>query len=193
MRKVVASLLGLILVIATVFTGRWFVAELYVIQVNNQLAAWAEAQEVSSLDEWNATLAQLEKAFSLKPAQAEYYSTKGLIYEWRIYVLNDEGLRLETENADTIERIGSEALEQAIAAYRQSVELRPSWPYGWMHLAQQKALLGQQDEELSFALMNALRLGTNEPDIQEMAIEVIILAWPFFSENSEINRLLSAP
>lgn len=62
--------------------------------------------------------------------------------------------------------VGAAYLRQALAYARQSLVARPGSPYTWMNLAIIKSHLGEFDEELHRAVVNAARLGPWEPEVQ---------------------------
>lgn len=163
----------LLLLLGVAFSLRWIMAEYYAHEVSLRISEWSLAEKISSTDEWDNTMSMLEKAISLNPKQAEYFSSKAVLYE------------LKATSAD------DEIRNQAIAAYRQSIALRPAWPDTWAQLALQKAMLGQEDPELKMALIRALELGLNEDRIQTWALQVILISWPLFSGDDEINQLMS--
>jgi hypothetical protein len=110
----------------------------------------------------------------LLPDSSEHYGLIALMHEWRFFVADSA---VETE-ADIIR-----FRQAAIDAQRRSAELRPAWPMGWAELARQKAMLGQEDEELLLALERALALGPNEESVRLLVTDVATLSWPFLSAN----------
>lgn len=66
---------------------------------------------------------------------------------------------------------------KALAHYRQSIAVRPVWPYAWINLALVKYQLGEIDEEFQQALYKANKLGAWEPDVQRLIIDISLSRW----------------
>jgi len=177
-------LFSLAVIYSIYVTTRGFLGEVSALQVGSRLEQWGSEQGLEttlSPKEWHIALAEAEKALRYNPSPANYYIQLGALHEWR-QSIDYENLAPTAENRHR---------QLAIEAYRRSISLRPAWPDGWIHLARQKALVNERDDELHFAMTRALTLGNNEPRIQALAIEVIALSWPFFADNDEINRLIA--
>ena len=176
----VSLLVGVGLLAALSLSIFSLVAEFNARQVRSYVAEQNLTGGTGSLVDWQQADSNLQWAIALNPRQAEFYSLQGGLLEW-LPALNDTinpDAELSTRN-------------QAMAAYRQSIALRPAWPDAWMFLARQKAITGELDPELHNAMLQGLTLGKNERRIPPLAIEVFGLSWPFFAGNEEITALLA--
>jgi len=89
---------------------------------------------------------------------------------------------LEGENLDQAEK----SLDQAIALYRDSVRIRPAWPYAWLGFAFAKARRNALDQEFQHAFATTLQLGPREETIQIEAARLGFGVWPALTyENQE--------
>jgi hypothetical protein len=172
--RLLALPLAGLLVVGSVVAASWTVAEIALVGVRTTLDTWVAAEEVQTLAEWEDTQSQLDFAMTLLPDSSEHYGLRGLLNEWRFFIVDSP---VETEG-DIIR-----FRQDAIDSYRRAAVLRPAWPAGWAELARQKAMLGQEDEELLEALERALMLGPNEEGVRLLVTEVATLIWPYLAEN----------
>ncbi len=177
--RLINLVLGVLLLVVLVLSSAWLLAALDTRYVENYIADLGTAENVASLPDWEHANRRLQRAITLQPRQAELYSLSGTLHEWRAFL---------TGETDPEAALASR--RQAMAAYRESIALRPAWPDSWLFLARQKAMLGELDDELRRTLLQGLALGTNEPRIAPLVIEVITLSWPFFAGNEDIAALL---
>lgn len=168
------------LVIGTVNSILWLLADLENVEASNRLDELTLEQEADSGFYLNNELKQLKIAIAFNPSQSDHFDLLGVLYEWQA----------QLESSSSERATETESRLKAIEAYRQAITRRPAWPDSWLYLARQKALAGELDEELRFAMIRALVLGNNEPRIQALAVEVIGLSWPFFAGDTEILELV---
>lgn len=155
------SLLGVIADIAA-FRGK-----VWVETWGHQAAqAQARGQSFAPLDEdWQEarSLAALSVRFS--PFNADYREGLARIHEARFMMA---GLGAAEAREDR---------EKAVALYRESIALRPSWPYAHAALAYALWRAGASHAEVEVALADAARLGPWEPQVMEAIIDVGLDAW----------------
>ena len=70
-----------------------------------------------------------------------------------------------------------ELLESAADHFRQSLAVRPLWPYGWVNLLAAKDKLGQVDMEFNHALRRSAETGPWEPWVQLQFIDSGLRHW----------------
>ena len=70
-----------------------------------------------------------------------------------------------------------ELLESAADNFRQSLAIRPLWPYGWVNLLAAKDKLGQVDMEFNYALRRAAETGPWESRVQLQLIDSGLRRW----------------
>lgn len=69
------------------------------------------------------------------------------------------------------------ATAESLRLYRESVQLRPRWPYTWARMALVKAYRLETDAEFSLALNNAVTYGPWEPGVHTTLTEAGLYAW----------------
>ena len=70
-----------------------------------------------------------------------------------------------------------ELLESAADHFRQSLAVRPLWPYGWVNLLAAEDKLGQVDMEFNLALRRSAETGPWEPWVQLQLIDSGLRHW----------------
>ena len=164
-------------------------ADIAIGNVEKELDAWRTTGRAPSLKSWANTQEELAYAKRLNSNDPNYFQLQGLLHEWRFFLAdapysNDEGFSFR---------------QQAITAYRTAITLRPAWPEGWAHLARQKAIAGQVDEEFDLAIERATTLGHWEMLVHLLITETGLMAWPSLSPISRtavianLERGLSLP
>lgn len=68
----------------------------------------------------------------------------------------------------------NQRLRDARMQLRAAATLRPSWPYVWAELAALKAKEGVFDTEFVSAFRRALKLGPNEPRVQQQLLGIVL-------------------
>jgi hypothetical protein len=66
---------------------------------------------------------------------------------------------------------------EAYVHYKKSISIRPSWAYAWVNLALVKYRMGETDNEFYYALHKADELGSWEPGIQRVIIDIGLNYW----------------
>jgi len=143
----------------------WSLADIYARPVLNAARDWKKNELVPTQEDWSRYQSSLDKALQHDPTNSEFYRTLGQVIEgpYRKYQLGDK-----------------EALEARTTAaeyYRESIKLRPTWPYGYVDLALVKFRLLQIDDEFYDAMFASMEYGPWEPDIQRVVSEIGMVLW----------------
>ncbi|HCT40378.1 MAG TPA: hypothetical protein DF427_04215 [Moraxellaceae bacterium] len=123
--------------------------------------------------DWEEARRYAEWSVRLSPFNADYLEGLARIHEAR-YITT--GLGNPEARADR---------EKAASLYRQSIELRPTWPYTHAALAYTLLRLGK-DQEMEQALLDAARLGPWEPAVMEAVVDVGLDAWHRISPSARL-------
>jgi hypothetical protein len=162
-----ASLLLSMAIVAAFFS----VANLASAPARIAMTSWEAQQRAGAEEDWKRAFRRLRLARRLNPLSADYSADLGRLLEWRAWQTSP-GSRDYTwyrERADTM--------------YVEAVIKRPSWGFGWAHLAENRFLLGGRDESYRFALDKAMVLAPWEPAVQRKAIWMGMASWPSLSES----------
>jgi hypothetical protein len=84
---------------------------------------------------------------------------------------------LETERLDSLE-----FLNDADVHLRKALELRPASPYTWVNFATLRYRLNDVDGPFQAALVQAVRLGPGEPEIQRRVADLGLAVWDELTE-----------
>lgn len=116
--------------------------------------AWLEDEEGPPAWAWEQVQRYLWLASRLAPFDAQILGDLGQLY----------GLRVGEVPA--LAPGSSADLDRALGYYRQSLALRPAWPYAWADLALLKITQERLDAEFAHAMQRALTLGPWQPVVQ---------------------------
>lgn len=141
------------------------------------LKAWQLSPFEMSNNEWDEIQKQLERARELDPDNPELLMATGLAHEGRF------------AHAAVSLPEAKEDREEALVYYRQSVKLRPTWPYGWIDLALVKYRLGELDQEFYHAIAVSQELGPWEPGVQKIIIEIGLHGWNEINDEMQTRVL----
>lgn len=89
----------------------------------------------------------------------------GHLSEWQAYSFGEETQEREKHFAE------------ALVRYRTSIKERPTWPYTWLDLSKAKVRASELDDEFQEALVNTIRLGPNERELQIEVVKLGFLTW----------------
>lgn len=121
----------------------------------SQEAYYFDMEEVMPpLWSWEQAHRYLRLAHQLAPFDPTVLEELGRIHQYRV-VQEAEGVPPSEPE-----------LGKSLAYYRQSLALRPAWPYGWMGIMLLKITENQFDEDFAVAMKRAAALGPWEPGIQ---------------------------
>jgi tetratricopeptide (TPR) repeat protein len=138
----------------------------------NRMAHWAEAgymQDERELNDLYEAALSSARRFPLNPRHVEI---RARLLEWISFLQ-----RLTPEYA-------RRHRHEAVAVYRELLELAPSYGYAWAGMAELRAYDGLLDEETTGALDNAVRLHPVEDSTQRRVIRTGIQHWFSLPESS---------
>lgn len=163
--RIILSSLIILLSVLILFIAKLAIADAYAHQSYRTLKAWQLSPFEMSTKEWDGIRNNIERAHELDPGNPELLMALGLAHEGRFA---HYAVQLPEAEQDR---------KKALVYYRQSVKLRPSWPYGWIDLALVKYRLGELDREFYDALAISTELGPWEPGVQKVIIEIGLHGW----------------
>jgi len=145
---------------------RLLIADVSAWQAARFINDWTERREVASDQAWVVAESAAQRAIAFAPvAFAIHYDRLGRIYEWR-------HLHLPFGNEAAVE-----SRLAARDAYKQTLQLRPLWPYTWARHAYIKLRLWQIDEEFDLALRKATELGPWRAGVNKTVAEIGFISW----------------
>lgn len=136
------------------------------------LARWEAVGSAPGAEALERARTALALARALDPLNPRYVQESARVREWA-------AIGLPPWEAGARDR-----LEDALAAYREAIALRPTWPYAWAGLARAKLRLLQLDGEFERAVERAGALGPWEPGVLLALTEIDLLAEPLLSETA---------
>ncbi|PSL15777.1 hypothetical protein CLV44_10358 [Marinobacterium halophilum] len=165
----VLSVLLLLLALPLGYLGfTTFVAALSHQQAKLFLDHWGDKKTEPSVQAWQVAVDASEHALSWSPgSNGAYADTQGRVYEW-----------YQVQSAPFGDSAAELARRKALAAYRQSVESRPLWPYTRVQVAYAKLRLLEFDAEFDTALVRARTLGEGRVRVHAPLVEIGMIAWP---------------
>jgi len=154
MPKPLAMLLAVLLLALSAAAAAFGLAAVYRSEAATLIEQWywPEDQAGPPAWAWEQVHRYLWLAGRLAPFDAQILTDLGQLYELRVGEAPAPG-----SNAD---------LDRALGYYRQSLALRPSWPYAWADLALVKITQARLDAEFAFAMQRALTLGPWQTSVQ---------------------------
>jgi hypothetical protein len=155
------SLSGMVADIAAFRAGAWVEAW------SHQLAQTQSRQSSFSLQDadWQEAHGLAMLAVRLAPMNADYREGLARVHEMRFITAPIGMPEAKAER------------EMAIAAYQDSIRLRPTWPYAYAALAYALVRAGGHEAEVESALAEAARLGPWEPQVMEAIVDIGLDGW----------------
>ena len=123
-------------------------------------------------DDWETARGDGEWAVRLAPFSADYREGLARVYASR-YLSTADGAA-----------IALPFQAKAVAEYRESIRLRPTWPYSYIALAQTLARMNRFDAEFDDSLRMAMHYGPWEPDIMLAMTDMALDGLPRLSPAS---------
>lgn len=125
---------------------------------------------------WLQARDTLRHALQTTPGNPQLHDDLGFLHASRAQAMGT------MEGGSAAQHYQNQLLDEAIASYRTSTTLRPTFPYSWAYLALAKQLRGQIDDELWLAFDRALQYGHAEPGVQRALAQVAFAHWPTLSQ-----------
>lgn len=146
--------------------GRMLMSGIAGLQADLFLDDWQERGALPSDRAAEVALEAAQSASDWYPGvHAELSGREARVLAWRSFQRPVGDPEVETER------------RAALSAWRASVAARPTWPHGWVGLAQIKWELGETDTEFLEALRNALAHGVVRWEIDRDVARIGLLAW----------------
>lgn len=144
------------------------------------LRYWQQSDRPPSEGYWNMSLQRAQNAVERSPVvNAEYLDRLGRILLWGPLVA-PEGAEVEAQKQD------------ALQAFRKSVDARPVWPWSWLRLAYAKHGLQQLDDEFDLALRRANELGAGRVELDSDIAALGFSAWGQLTTDQRVIALKAA-
>ena len=122
-----------------------------------RVAAWPDSGPPPDGAEWSSVRADLSRAAELDPGNPSAQELLGVLGARRLDRRDDR--------------------EKGIAHLRASLRMRPTSPYAWAMFARASYDAGETGAEFQQALVQAARLGGNEPEVQRIVILAGLAVW----------------
>ncbi|MBF7730486.1 hypothetical protein [Pseudomonas sp. N040] len=163
------------------FGGRLLLVGIADYQAEAFLGAWEAAAVEPDARAWNIAHGAAQRAIELYPvADGERLDRLGRIYSWKQF------------RQPYAAPIATESRRAALAAYRASLGVRPTWPNTWARLAHAKLYLQEFDDEFANALEQAFSLGPWILEVNRELAEIALIAWPRLTAGQQQAGLESA-
>jgi hypothetical protein len=151
----------MVLCFALFIAGKRGVASVSEFLVQEHLDAWAVSGKLPDDQNWNDVEGYFSFAAKLDSGNPGLLQLGGKLYEWRY-------LMASNEVAETVQPQAAHTFsEKSLDYYRNSLQLRPTWPYAWLDITSAKLRFNQLDEEFQQAFSQTLRFGYWDTDIQK--------------------------
>jgi len=149
-------------------------ADRLVLDASTEMAAWSAMRSEPEEGTRNLVHARLAEAERIVPTDPTTHELLGLLSSMR------------SESA--------ERLAQGVEHMVKALELRPSSPYTWAHLAEAKYRQGEPGRNLQLAFLRASELGPAEPGVQRIVANYGLAVWDEIDPptRAAIDRLLAA-
>lgn len=166
--RVMAVILGVILLGFCVLSARWGIADQIAIdamayQTTIQEGVARTGAHISAIDA-NLVVTGLLSAHRLDPANPAIAEQLGGAYTLDV-------------RADTPDGAVTRQWAKAYESYSLANVLRPSSPYAWANRAWTKYYLGQVDKAFYLSLQSAINLGPWEPEVQFVVVDLGFALW----------------
>ncbi len=162
--RIGAWLLAVALLLATVYAGTNVRVGLYKWQASRYIDRWLEQGDMPAAPERQLVIESLETALQLRPDDPDLQEKLGTILEW---------LAIFEDDAD----LEQDAIDKALAAYRRVVQVRPTWPYGWIKIVSLNMQQQNFGAEFQQAIQLSQRYGPRESHVQTILLQAGLSSW----------------
>jgi len=146
-------------------------ADLASVPARVAMADWERQQQIGTEEDWERAYNGLRFARSVNPSSADYSADLGRLLEWRAW----------RHTPGSTEHVMYR--EHADRFYRNAIRQRPSWGFGWAHLAENRLLRGLLDESYLLSLQKAMDLAPWEPGVQRKVARMGMASWGSLPES----------
>jgi len=167
---IAALLIGSLLL----FSAFALIVELRGFGARNNARILLEGDTPISDAELEEALALLDQKWASGGSDPANSTLKGLLYSYQA---------LGPAQSDS-----AASWQASLEALREAIQGQPTWPYNWMYLAERKLAAGELDEEFRHAFQQSIRLGGQEPIIQEAVLQILVQSWPFLAGDPVIEE-----
>jgi hypothetical protein len=133
---------------------------------------WQDAGRITSSDAWTDSYTRMRLALRLDPFSADHSADLGHLYAWQAWQ--------QSLGSSETRKYRLEALKQ----YRKAVTKRPTWGFGWAHVAQQHLLLGAMEVSGLDAIEKAVRVSPWEARVQHKILWIGFALWDELPEKT---------
>ncbi|MEO5339263.1 MAG: hypothetical protein H7837_01910 [Magnetococcus sp. MYC-9] len=167
------SLLLCLILSLALWSGRWGLAGLYAYPARMLLDGWDQPTEQGANnfrhpqeeERWQIAMTTLAKARRLEPNNADLHFLTGRLHHQHALLQSPWTAQAKVH------------WHQAILAYQQALQLRPTWGYQWILLAQARLQAGEPATQILADWMRAIRFAPHARDVQLTAIRIGFALW----------------
>ena len=146
MNKIISKVIVVLLVPVSLtliyVAGSWGMADIYYRPALNEIRSWIFGESEIHDEQWDRLRLNLNRAQQLDPSNPYIYENLAIAYEGQFSKV-------------VVGEVEAESFRKtALAHYRTSALLRPTWPYVWNSIMLTKFHLGHTDEEFLKAFHN---------------------------------------
>lgn len=172
----------LIFSIGLLYLGvRMLLSDISGFQADSFIHDWRARGKVGSQPAWDVAHKAALHSINLSPVEnGANFHRAGTVHEW---------LHSKSQPGST------EARESRLAArnaYRQAVQVRGSWPYSWLRLAQVKMELLEFDTEFDHAMRQSIHYGSWRPRVNFRIALIGLTSWHELSDDQRVLILEAA-
>lgn len=155
----------------------WGMADVYSRSSINTIEKFLNGKTTLTNEQWGELKKNLSVAIDYDPENSKLYEFLGF---------SSEGPFTTYSSGNNV---AMEARRSAYHQYKQSISLRPTWPYLWARLAVVKFRMNEIDEEFFHAMHRSDEFGPWEPSIQKTIISLGLFNWGLYN-NEERQFIL---
>lgn len=169
----------IILAIGLLLLGsQMVISGLYKAQSQLFLEHWGKSTSAPNEKPWHIAYSASQKAIDYYPVKhAPLYELKGKVIQWQTF----------NKTADDPEVL--ELRQEALASYRQQIQITPKWPWAWLNLLAIKIEMNQIDSEFYNAWNQVKLISNQHPKIQTAVTQIGIQSWKNLSNKYKIEAL----
>jgi len=145
------------LVVLSIWSVQWGMADALTYSANNQLNAWIAKRTTPSAERWMGIEADLKRAEELAGSDPQPPELLGALH---LHVVGK-----------------GDQTEVALQHLKRALQLRPSSPYTWINVVDAMYRSGMTSGSFERILLMTQRLGPSEPESQRLMADVGLALW----------------